>query len=213
LNFKNKEEIEIFMATREKPQQELHLTNMAMASGRSASNKLVTFSVKASAVTAAKMLDFVREMSLGSEEFTQRQSDYWIFVLQTYPPALIERAFHEWVKQSKHMPVPSEIIAMLDAMVEADRQKAIHTETKRYIADMQETRRQLAVVGLPQGEQQYHQLMKEALEVARQFPPFPDPNRPPAFTMRLARIRQNGVTLRKPAANVAVTPRTGKQAG
>ncbi|MGA7927692.1 MAG: hypothetical protein WCA20_17090 [Candidatus Sulfotelmatobacter sp.] len=61
------------MANHEVQQRELQLSNTPKASGHSASNKLATFSGKASAVMAARMLDFVREMSLGGEDFTQRQ--------------------------------------------------------------------------------------------------------------------------------------------
>ena len=157
------------------------------------------------------MLDFVREMSLGSEDFTQRQSDYWIFVLQDYPSPLIERAFHQWVKQSKHMPVPSEIIVMLDAMIEAERQDRVARETKRYLAEMQETRRQLAEAGQPQGEAQYYELMKKALQVVQGFPSHPDPNRVPTFQQRWQQVQQER-TARKPVAHAPASV-TVEQAG
>ncbi len=159
------------------------------------------------------MLDFVREMSLGSEDFSQRQSDYWILVLQDYPATLIECAFHQWVKQSKHMPVPSEIIAMIDAMVEAEHRDGIARETERYVVEMRDTRRQLAEAGQAYGEAQYYQLMKKALEVVKNFPPLPDPNRLPALKERLARARQGRASLRKPAANAEAAPRAAEQAG
>jgi hypothetical protein len=158
------------------------------------------------------MLDFVREMSLGSEEFTQRQSDYWIFVLQDYPSPLIERAFHQWVKQSKHMPVPSEIIAMLDAMIEAERQDGVARETERYLAEMQETRRQLAEAGQPHGEAQYYELMKKALAVVQGFPSLPDPNRAPAFKQRLQQVQRERA-VRKPVTNTETAFVTVEQAG
>jgi hypothetical protein len=212
LNFRNKEDIEITMANHEVQQRELKLTHTPQASGHSASNKLATFSVKASAVTAARMLDFVREMSLGSEDFTQRQSDYWIFVLQDYPSPLIESAFHQWVKQSKHMPVPSEIIAMLDAMIAAERQDGIARETKRYLAEMQETRRQLAEAGQPHGETQYYELMKKACEVVQGFPSLPNPNRVPALQQRLKQVQQERA-VRKPVANAEPGSVKVEQAG
>ena len=81
------------MSQQNSRRQELQLARMREASAPSASNKLATYSAKASAVSAVKMLDFVREMSLGTEEFSQRQADYWIFILQDYAPPLIERAF------------------------------------------------------------------------------------------------------------------------
>ena len=158
------------------------------------------------------MLDFVREMSLGSEDFTQRQSDYWIFVLQDYPSPLIESAFHQWVKQSKHMPVPSEIIAMLDAMIAAERQDGIARETKRYLAEMQETRRQLAEAGQPHGETQYYELMKKACEVVQGFPSLPNPNRVPALKQRLQQLQQERAA-RKPVANAELASLTIEQAG
>jgi hypothetical protein len=213
LNLKNKEDEEIIMPSREKQQQELQLTNISRASGHSASNKLATFSVKASAVTAARMLDFVREMSLGSEDFSQRQSDYWIFLLQDYPPPLIERAFHEWVKQSKHMPVPSEIVAILDSMVKAEHQDELAKETEHYLVRMRETRRQLAEAGQPYGEAQYHELMKKALEIVKSFPSLPDPKRVPAFKERLVRAEQGRATLRKPTGNVNTSPGVSKLVG
>ena len=174
------------MPNQDLQQQELYLTNTPKVNGRSASNKLAMFSAKASAVTAARMLDFVREMSLGSEDFSQRQSDYWIFVLQDYPSSLIERAFHQWVKQSKHMPVPSEIITMLNAMVEADRRDIVAHETERYLVEIRETRQRLAEAGQPYGEAQYYDLIKKALEIMKNFPPFPAPNQPPKLKERLA---------------------------
>jgi hypothetical protein len=158
------------------------------------------------------MLDFVREMSLGSEDFTQRQSDYWIFVLQDYPSPFIERAFHQWVKQSKHMPVPSEIIAMLDAMIEAERQDGVAKETKRYLAEMQATRRLLAEAGQPHGETQYYELMKKACEVVQGFPSLPDPNRVPRLQQRWKQIQQER-TGRKPVANAEPASVTVEQAG
>jgi len=200
------------MANHEVQPRQPQLTHPPKASGRSASNKLATFSVKASAVTAARMLDFVREMSLGSEDFTQRQSDYWIFVLQDYPSPLIERAFHQWVKQSKHMPVPSEIITMLDAMIEAERQDGVARETERYLAEMQETRRQLAEAGQPQGEAQYYELMKKAFEVVQGFPSLPDPNRVPTLKQRLRQVQQERA-VRKPVANTEAASVTVEQAG
>jgi hypothetical protein len=211
LNFRNKEDLEITMAHHEVQQRELNLTHTPKASGHSASNKLATFSVKASAVTAARMLDFVREMSLGSEDFTQRQSDYWIFVLQDYPSPLIERAFHRWVKQSKHMPVPSEIIAMLDAMIEAERQEGVARETKRYLAEMQETRRQLAEAGQPHGEAQYYELMKKACEVVKGFPSLSDRNQVPTLKQRLKQARQQSA-VRKPIAKAEPARVTVEQA-
>jgi hypothetical protein len=200
------------MASREVQQRELKLTHTPQASGHSACNKLATFSVKASAVTAARMLDFVREMSLGSEDFTQRQSDYWIFVLQDYPSPFIERAFHQWVKQSKHMPVPSEIIAMLDAMLEAERQDGVAGATKRYLAEMQETRRLLAEAGQPHGETQYYELMKKACEVVKGFPSLPNPNRVPVLKQRLKQVQQQRA-VRKPVVNAEPASVTVEQAG
>jgi hypothetical protein len=158
------------------------------------------------------MLDFVREMSLGSEDFTQRQSDYWIFVLQDYPSPFIERAFHQWVKQSKHMPVPSEIIAMLDAMIEAERQDGVARATKRYLAEMQETRRLLAEAGQPHGETQYYELMKKACEVVKGFPSLPNPNRVPVLKQRLQQVQQQRA-VRKPVANSEPASVTVEQAG
>jgi hypothetical protein len=148
------------------------------------------------------MLDFVREMSLGSEDFSQRQSDYWIFVLQDYPSPLIERAFHEWVKKSKHMPVPSEIIAILDGMAEAQRQSTIASETERYLAELRETRQRLAEADQPYGPAQYSGLIKEALERVKNFPALPDPKRLPALKERLARVGQDHSERRKPAGRV-----------
>lgn len=157
------------------------------------------------------MLDFVREMSLGSEDFSQRQADYWIFVLQDYPPPLIKRAFHQWVKQSKHMPVPSEIIAILDEMVEAERRDRITRETNHYLVEMRDTRQRLAEAGQPHGEVQYYELIKEALETVKNFPPFPDPNHPPTIKERLARAQQERDAPRKPAAKVERAPRAREQ--
>jgi len=210
LNFKTKEDNR--MAGPDMQQQEFQLANSLKVSGPGVSNKLATFSAKASAVMAARMLDFVREMSLGSEDFSQRQSDYWIFVLQDYPSPLIERAFHQWVKQSKHMPVPSEIITMLDAMIEAERQDGVARETERYLAEMQETRRQLAEAGQPQGEAQYYELMKKAFEVVQGFPSLPDPNRVPTLKQRLRQVQQERA-VRKPVANTEAASVTVEQAG
>ena len=191
--------------------QGLQLTRIG-ESGPNASNKLAVFSAKASAVTAAKMLDFVREMSLGSEDFTQRQADYWIFILQDYAPSLIEQAFHQWVKRSKHMPVPSEIVEILDALVEKDRQHSVTRRTEQYVSELRETRRQLADAGQPCGEAQYHGLIKKALETIKQFPAPPDPNRFVAFRERLARAEKERAAKRRPVANVHKATQDTRQA-
>jgi len=187
-------------------QPELQLTHTPKASGPSGSNKLATFSAKVSAVTAAKMLDFVREMSLGSEEFSQRQADYWIFILQDYPPAQIERAFHQWVKQSKHMPVPSEIIAILEGMAAAERQKFAAQQTQDYVAEMRDTRRQLAAAGEAYGEDQYREVMKKALEAIKKIPAAPDPNRLFSLKERLAKAQKEKSAQRRPSMSVSASP-------
>jgi hypothetical protein len=202
------------MPERSTRQQELQLTHTRKASGPSASNKLATSSAKACAVTqakfkearftAAKMLDFVREMSLGNEEFSQRQADYWIFILQDYAPPMIEQAFHKWVKHSKHMPVPSEIVAILDGMMEKERQESVTKQTEEYVSELRETRRRLAEAGELSGDGQYHELMKRALEAAKKIPALPDPNRRLVFKERLARIQAERMTKRKPAAQAVV---------
>jgi len=152
---------------------------------------------KASVVMAAKMLDFVREMSLGTEDFTQRQSDYWIFVLQEYPPHCIEQAFHQWVKKSKHMPVPSEIIEILDDMIAAERRAAAASETTYYLNELRETRRRLENEGLPYGQAQFHSILRKAVEIAKNFPEPPDATRAHELKERFAKTRQ---TPRKPVA-------------
>jgi hypothetical protein len=149
------------------------------------------------------MLDFVREMSLGSEEFSQRQADYWIFILQDYAPLLIEQAFHQWVKHSKHMPVPSEIVAILDGMVEVERHNSVTKQTEDYVAEMRKTRRILEEAGELSGDGQYHALMKRALEATKKFPEPADPNRRPLLKERLARITECSAQ-RKPITQAVV---------
>jgi hypothetical protein len=149
---------------------------------------------------AATMLDFVREMSLGTENFTQRQSDYWIWVLQAYEPRLIQQAFHKWVKKSKHMPVPSEILEMLDAMVEAERQAFAAKETQRYLDELRVTRERLAAEGLPQGPEQLHGILQQAAGMVKSFPSLPHPNRAWAAKQALARALQ--AKEKKPSAKV-----------
>lgn len=199
------------MAGPDMQQQEFQLANSLKVSGPGVSNKLAMFSAKASAVMAARMLDFVREMSLGSEDFSQRQSDYWVFVLQDYSPPLIERAFHQWVKQSKHMPVPSEILSILDAMVEANRRDGTARDTEYYLADLRETRQRLAEAGEPYGPAQCHGLLKEALERVKKFPALPDPNHVPTLKERLARAEQERVVQRKPAGKVETASGLGAE--
>jgi hypothetical protein len=212
LNFKDNEDKMISPSPEQMQQQQTYLTKLSVGNEPNASNKLAMFSAKASAVTAAKMLDFVREMSLGTEDFSQRQSDYWIFVLQDYPPALIERAFHQWVKQSKHMPVPSEIIAILDAMVAAERCDRATRETNRYLIEMRHTRQQLAKSGQLHGEAQYHELMKRARETVKKFPVVSDPNKPLPLKQYLLRVQEEERrTPRKPAAHAKQTSEVGKQ--
>jgi hypothetical protein len=208
LNFNHPEDVKIVMPGQEKQLQEFHLANTLKVSERNGSNKLAMSSAKASAVTAARMLDFVREMSLGSEDFSQRQSDYWIFVLQDYSPPMIERAFHRWVKQSKHMPVPSEIITILDAMVADEERDRVAGKTKLYLNEMRDTRQRLADSGQPCGEAQYHSLMKEALEVVKSFPAFRNPNRPLMLRERLARAHPIQPAPRKSVAKVDAEPLT-----
>ena len=171
-------------------QQKLGLANTELPSERNESNKLVTSSKKASAVMAARMLDFVREMSLGTEDFTQRQSDYWIFALQSYPPRLIESAFNQWVQKSKHMPVPSEIIALLNGMIEKERQASIAKKTDLYLRELRETRQKLAAEGLAYGEVQVHSILRKAAEIVKSFPELPNPNRAYALKERLAQERR-----------------------
>ena len=170
-------------------EQNLRLANAGRASERRESNKLAMSLGRASAVTAAKMLDFVREMSLGSEDFTQRQSDFWIFALQRYPPKLIEEAFHQWVRKSKHMPVPSEIIEILDSMLAAERREAVAKETTRYLNELRGTREKLAAEGLPYGDAQVHSILKKAAEIVKRFPEVPSTNRS-ALKERLCQSQQ-----------------------
>ena len=92
------------------------------------------------------------------------------------------------------MPVPSEIITMLDAMV-AD-------EERDKVAGIRDTRQRLADSGQPCGEAQYHNLMKEALEVVKNFPAFRNPNRPLMLRERLARAHQIQPAPRKSVAKV-----------
>ena len=151
------------------------------------------------------MLDFVREMSLGNEDLSQRQADYWIFILQDYAPPLIERAFHQWVKHSKHMPVPSEIVAILDGMLEAERQKSVTQRTEDYVSELRETRHVLEEAGELSGEEQYHALMKRALDAIKKIPAAHDPNRRLVLKQRLARMQAEKISLRKPATQAVVS--------
>jgi hypothetical protein len=207
----NQEEKAIVMPKQDMQQPELRLTSVSKGSELGGSNKLAMSSAKASAVTAARMLDFVREISLGGEDISQRQSDYWIFVLKDYSPLQIERAFHQWVRRSKHMPVPSEILAILEASLEAERQDASAAETRRYVAELQETRQRLAQAGLPYGDAQYHGLMKEVMEVVHRFPLLPHPHRIPTLRERLERTQPAQAERRKPAAKVEGRPEAGRR--
>jgi hypothetical protein len=154
------------------------------------SNKLAPYSGKASAAMTANMLHLVREMSLDSEDFSQRQSDYWIWVMQGYPPCHIETAFHRWMKKSKFMPKPAEVIEILEEILQAERQVAAEQKTSLYLSEVRETREQLATAGLPYGQAQVHSILKQAVARIKTFPPFPNPNRALTVKERLARELQ-----------------------
>jgi len=124
--------------------------------------------------------------------------------LQSYAPHLIERAFHQWVKKSKHMPVPSEIIEILNGLIEVERIESMAKETQRYLAELRETREKLAAEGLPYGEAQVHLILKQAVEIVKNFPVLPDPNRVYTLKERLARAREAS---RKPVGKVGEAQR------
>ena len=100
------------------------------------------------------------------------------------------------------MPVPSEIITILDAMVADEERDRVAGKTKLYLNEMRDTRQRLADSGQPCGEAQYRDLMKEALEVVKSFPAFRNPNRPLMLRERLARAQPIQPALRKSVAKV-----------
>lgn len=163
-------------------------------------NRLAQFSRKPSAVMAANMIDFAREMLLVREDMTQRQSDFWVFELSFYPPHLIQEAFHHWVRNSKFMPVPSEILDILDRMAGAERQQRMLQEGEAQQRECREIRDQLKAAGEPYGMEQYRNLMQEALERIKSHAPLPDPNRRMELKERLARAMQERAARKKPPA-------------
>ena len=160
---------------------------LRQANERSGLGAIAPYSARASAVTAAKMLDLAREMLLVSEDLSQRQSDFWIFELSLYPAHLIEKAWHSWVRGNKFMPVPGEIIAILEKLSEADVAERRLREDAARLAEEREIREQLKAAGEPYGLDQYRNLMKEALERVKSIPSPPDPNRRIELKQRIAR--------------------------
>jgi hypothetical protein len=151
---------------------------------------------------AANMIDFARELLLVREDITQRQSDFWVFELSFYPPHLIQDAFHQWVRNSKFMPVPSEILDILDRMAGAERQQRQFEEDNAKHRECREIREQLKAAGEPYGIEQYRGIMADALERLKSLAPLPDPNRRVELKERLARAQQERATVRKkPAAS------------
>src|ERR1700683_5097854 len=150
-------------------------TDLLLVKSKLSSNEIAISSSRApdalSVVDAVKMLHCVREIALAtSDDFTQTQTDCWIFTLQQYPAALIERAGYEYVKRSKQMPKLSEIVEILDGMIKVERQNASAEKTKKYQAELEDNRRKLQEAGLPSGMEQFAQLMKMAQETANKFP-------------------------------------------
>jgi hypothetical protein len=171
-------------------------------------NRLALFSRKPSAVMAANMIDFARELLLVREDMTQRQSDFWVFELSFYPPHLIQQAFHQWVKNKKFMPIPSEILDILDRMVEGERQQRIAGETKVYLEECRQIRERLQAAGEPSGLEQYRSLMDQALRRIKSHAPLPDPNRRMELKDRLARAQLERSARKKPPACANI--RTGE---
>jgi hypothetical protein len=170
-----------------------------LANEPNGSSKLEPYSSKASAAATARALDLLAEIQLGTEPLTQRQSDVWMLLLQDYRPRLIDQAFYRWAKISKHMPVPSEIITILEELREAEAEAAKRAEDTARIAECRETRRQLTEAGEPSGLEQYRAVMGEALQRIHSFPAFPDPNRRVELKERLARAERERAARKKPA--------------
>lgn len=179
-----------------------HLTQKPIlrrvASGPNGSNRLEPYSRKASAVATARALDLLVEIQLGGEPLTERQSDVWMFLLEGYRPHLIDQAFHRWVKISKHMPVPSEIIAIIEELREAEAEATKRADDAARIAECRDIRRKLAAAGEPCGLEQYRAVMGAALQRLKTFPAFPDPNRRVELKARLARAQQERAARKKP---------------
>jgi hypothetical protein len=159
---------------------------------------------------AANMIDFARELLLVREDMTQRQSDFWVFELSFYPPHLIQQTFHHWVRNSKFMPVPSEILDILDRMVEGERQHCMMAEGQAKMRECREIRERLKAAGEPYGMEQYQNVWREALERVKKFPALPDPNRRMELKERLARAWAERTMRKKPPACANI--RTGAQA-
>jgi hypothetical protein len=148
------------------------------------------------------MIDFARELLLVREDLTQRQSDFWILELSFYPAHLVELAFHQWVRNSKFMPVPSEILDILDRMVEAERQQRMIQEGQAQLEQCRQIREQMQAAGEPSGLDQYRTVMREALERIKNHAPLPSPNRRMELKERLARAqRERAAVRKKPAAS------------
>jgi len=179
-------------------------TNLVQANVRNGSQAIARYSAKASAVTVAKMLDFAREMLLVSEPLSQRQSDFWIFELRVYRSDLIQRAFYEWVRTSKFMPVPAEIIRILEKLDDADKLDRRIAEDAAKIEECREIRERLKAAGEPYGLAQVRKLMGEALERIKKEAPPPDPTRIPILKERLARAQaEREARRRRPPATAA----------
>ena len=174
-----------YMSNRYMSNQSKHLARRA--NEPSGSNVIERYSAKASAVMAARMLDFTREMLLVKEDLWQRQADNWLFELRLYPAHLIEKAFHTWVRQSKFMPVPAEIIGILEKLVEADQLERRLREDAAKLEECREIREQLQAGGEPCGLEQVRKLLGEALDRIKKQAPLPDPNQIPLLKERLAR--------------------------
>jgi hypothetical protein len=166
----------------------------------SGSNAIAVYSQKASAASAATMLDFVREMLLVGEDLSQRQADYWIFELSAYRADLIEKAFHKWVRQSKFMPTPSEIIQILEKLCEADALERRLADDMAAQREAREVRAQLKAAGEPYGLDQVNAILREAIERIKHIPAPPDPNRRVDLKERIARAQAERAKRKPPRA-------------
>jgi hypothetical protein len=135
------------------------------------------------------MLDFAREMLLVGEDLSQRQSDYWVFELSLYPAHLIEKAFHKWVRERKFMPVPAEIVGILEKLVEADQLERQLREDATALKECREIREQLKAAGEPYGLAQMQSILREATERIKKSAPLPDPNRRRTLKERIAQAQ------------------------
>jgi hypothetical protein len=134
-------------------------------------NALAQTSLPQSVIMLAQMLD--RAVAMTGHELTKLEADLWMDKLSRQPVEVIKYAFDQWASESEFFPkLPRilELVAEFHGNTAAARKLK---ETARRNEENRNTRERLKAEGLPYGNEQLRQVLKQAMERVKSMPDYP----------------------------------------